>query len=480
MIGFMASINLSTRMPKSATAYDIPVTSDALDQLSPDHRRSADLGGFEGKLGQTLVLAGSADEPIRVLVGLGPRDELNQESLRAAAAAYVRSVGGHQAVACTLAEAPGPMTPAEAVGAVAEGLGLASYAYRPLKTDKPPKLKKATIVASGPGVRAAFNQAQAIVRAVMLARDLVNEPGGTMTPVAFAAKAKEVAKESGLKIQVWDEKRIAREKLGGVLAVNQGSTHPPRFIRLDYVPAGRSQAKVALVGKGITFDSGGLSIKTSSGMMTMKVDMTGGAVVLGVMTTLAALKVKVSVSAYIPLTDNMINGDAFRPGDVFRARNGKTVEVLNTDAEGRLVLADALSLAAESKPDVMIDIATLTGSVSAALGTKIAGILGTSDELVRRLEDAAALTGEKVWRLPLPEEYRKQLDSNIADLKNIGNGPYGGALVAGLFLKEFVAEVPWVHIDLGLSAEADAEDGVITKGGTARGVRLLAQVMRDW
>lgn len=476
----MASISLSARLPKSATAYDVPVASDELESLSPDLQRSAQLNGFSGNAGQTLVLAGPNDGPIRVLVGLGKRASMDLESLRNSAAAYVRSVSTHKAVGCTLAENPGTLASVDAIGAVVEGLALASYSYRQFKTGDAPTLRKVSVVASGAGVKVAFTKAHSIVNAVSLARDLVNEPGGSLTPLAFATKAKEVAKASGLKIQVWDEKRIARERLGGVLAVNQGSTHPPRFLKIDYVPTAKPTASVALVGKGITFDSGGLSIKTGAGMMSMKIDMTGGAVVLGAMSTLADLKVKVAVTAYIPLTDNMINGDALRPGDVFTARNGKTVEVLNTDAEGRLVLADALSVAAEKKPDAILDIATLTGSVSAALGTKISGIMGTDQEVLDRLEAAGGVTGETVWQLPLPTKYRKQLDSNVADLKNIGNGPFGGALVAGLFLKEFVADVPWAHIDLGLSADSDSNDGVIVKGGTGVGVRLLVETLRSW
>lgn len=313
-----------------------------------------------------------------------------------------------------------------------------------------------------------------------MVRDLVNEPGGTMLPVAFAAKAKEIAAASGLKATIWDEKRIAKEKMGGILAVNQGSTHPPRFLMLSYTPKTKPTANLALVGKGITFDSGGLSLKTGAGMMTMKVDMAGGAAVVGAMSLLGAYGCTAAVTAYVPLTDNMVNGDAFRPGDVFRARNGKTVEVLNTDAEGRLVLADALSYAAEAEPDAIIDIATLTGAVSAALGAGYAGIMGTDDAVCEQLAAASAKTGEKTWRLPLPPEYRPQLDSIVADIKNIGAGPYGGALTAGLFLKEFVGDVPWAHIDLGMSAMTEADDGVITKGATGFGVRLLAETVTNW
>ena len=249
---------------------------------------------------------------------------------------------------------------------------------------------------------------------------------------------------------------------------------------LSYVPAGKPTGNLVLVGKGITFDTGGYSIKTGSGMMTMKIDMAGGAAVLGAMTALGALGTTASVTAYIPLTDNMINGDASRPGDVFAARNGKTVEVLNTDAEGRLVLADALSLAAEKKPDAIIDIATLTGSVTAALGPDYAGLMGNNDHVIAQVEAASAATAENVWHLPLPDAYRKTLDSVVADMRNIGTTPYGGALTAGLFLEAFVDDVPWAHLDIGVAAMSEADKGIVRKGGTGFGVRLLAETCASW
>ncbi len=476
----MPSLSLSASLPKSATVHDVPVASDEIGALGPDLERDAGLQGFDGKVGQTLVLAGGAEGPMRVLVGIGPRSSVDAGVLRKAAAAFVRAVGKHKVAATTLAEDPGDIDRADAIRAVCEGIGLASYRYTALKTGPEQPLRRVVVVSKGAGSKAAFQRGVATVDAVCLARDLVNEPGGSMTPEAFTAVARTVCKDAGVKLTVWDEKRIAKEKLGGVMAVNQGSTHPARFLTIDYKPTGKPLANVALVGKGITFDSGGLSIKTSTGMMTMKVDMTGGAVVLAVMSLLPALGVKTAVTGYIPLTDNMINGDAIRPGDVFTARNGKTVEVLNTDAEGRLILADALSIAAEKKPDAIIDIATLTGSVSAALGVAMAGLMGTDESLIARLEAASAPSGEQVWHLPLPTEYRKQLDSVVADVKNIGSGAFGGALVAGLFLKEFTADLPWAHIDLGMSAMSDADDGVKTKGGTAFGVRLIASALEAW
>lgn len=476
----MLAISTSRSIPKSATAIDVPVAADELDQLGADQKRVAELQGFEGKVGQTLVMAGVTDQPLDVLVGIGERAEITVDSLRRSAAAFVRSVSGHKAVATTLVEQAGDLDLSAVVRAVVEGLGLASYRYTAQKSDpKPATLRKATVVATGKGVKLAFDQGVASVAAVTLARDLVNEPGGSLLPVSFAAVAKKVATEAGLKVTIWDEKRIAREKLGGVLGVNQGSTHPPRFVMISYTPKGKPTANLAFVGKGVTFDSGGLSIKPAASMMDMKIDMGGAAAVLGAMTLLPILGAPAAVTAYIPLTDNMVSGDAIRPGDVLTARNGKTIEVLNTDAEGRLILADALSLAAEKKPDAIIDIATLTGAVTAALGTKIAGVLGT-DGPVAACEAASAATAEKLWHLPLPSEYRSLLDSTIADLRNIGTGPYGGALVAGLFLQEFTDGVPWAHLDLGVTASCDADDGINTKGATGVGVRLLAELAVSW
>ncbi len=476
----MPSLTLSSTIPKSATAFDVPVSSEGIDALGDDLARTCRLQGFTGEVGETLVVPAPATEALQVLVGIGAPDELDIHALRSAAAAFVRAVGSHQAVATTLVGAAGDIDSSAALQAVVEGVALASYRYLSLKSDPKSTLRKISVVAKFSGAKTAFTSAKALVDAVALARDLGNEPGGSLIPSAFVDKAKEVAASTGLKVTVWDEKRIAKERMGGMLFVNKGSTHPARLLMLSYTPKGRPTANLALVGKGITFDSGGLSIKTAAGMMTMKIDMAGGAAVLGAMSALGAMGTTAAVTAYIPLTDNMINGDASRPGDVFTARNGTTVEVLNTDAEGRLVLADALSLAAEKKPDAIIDIATLTGSVTAALGVGYAGLMGTDDHVLSQIQSASVGTGEKVWHLPLPDEYRKNLESVVADLRNIGSTPYGGALTAGLFLSEFVGDVPWAHIDLGMSAMSDQENGIITKGGTGFGVRLLVETCARW
>ena len=483
----MPTVTVATSAPKSATAVDRPLTTAELNKAPAALKRSAKLQGFEAKPGQTLVLpsttAGAG--PTEVLVGLGKPSEVTVATIRQAAAAYAKAVAGHDSVVTNLGAAIGKVDAADAAAAATEAIRLTSYRFTALKETTAEKaamkLKRVTLLGSGKGLKAAVASASAVADAVALARDLTNEPGGSLTPEVFVARTRKAASGTGVRVSVWDEDRIRAEKLGGVLAVNQGSEHPPRFLTISYAPKGRTpKAKVALVGKGITFDSGGLSLKTAAGMMTMKIDMAGAAAVMATMTSLSAVKAPVAVTAYIPLTDNMTGGDAQRPGDVFVARNGKSVEVLNTDAEGRLVLADALSLAAEAEPDAIIDVATLTGSASVALGTQVAALMATDDKLAARLEEASATTGEKVWRLPLPEEYRPQLDSNVADLRNIGAGPYGGSLVAGLFLKEFTDGRPWAHIDLGLSAMADADRGMTPKGGTGFGVRMLVETLANW
>ncbi len=370
----------------------------------------------------------------------------------------------------------------ERAQAFSEGLFMGAYEYIELKSDtKPRKLSTVSIVGSGRKMSKGVERARTTSRGVNLARNLVNRPGGDLTPVAFARVASKTAKEHGLSIKILGLSEIKKAKMGGLLGVNRGSTQQPRFVQIAYQPSKPSKKHVALVGKGITFDAGGLSIKTSQGMSTMKCDMGGAAAVLGTMSALADLSFPVRVTGYIPLTDNMLGGDATRPGDVLKIRNGKTVEVLNTDAEGRLVLADALSLASETKPDAIIDLATLTGACMVALGNEYAGLMGTDADLADQLLQASAETGEKIWQLPLPSSYRSQLDSEVADMKNIGSGPYGGAITAGLFLKEFVAEeIPWAHLDIAGPAFADAPWGIHPKGGTGFGVRLLLRFIEDF
>jgi leucyl aminopeptidase len=311
--------------------------------------------------------------------------------------------------------------------------------------------------------------------AVALARDLVNEPPGTMTPRALADVAAEIAQRPELELTVWDEDAIADERLGGLMGVARGSAEPARLIRLVYDPPG-ARSSIAFVGKGITFDSGGLSIKTADGMETMKTDMSGAAAVLAAMSVLPALAPKVRVTAIVPASENMPGGRATKPGDVLRIRNGKTVEVLNTDAEGRLVLADGLSLAVEAGVDAIVDLATLTGACVVALGRKIAGLMGNHPGWVEQVRAAGERSGEPSWPLPLYEDYRKLIDSDVADVKNISSGRWAGTLTAGLFLKEFVGDMPWAHLDIAGPARSEENDGIFQRGGTGFGVRTLVEL----
>jgi leucyl aminopeptidase len=438
--------------------------------------------GFDGKLGEALAVptAGRLKAKAVVLVGVGDPAELTTDGVRRAAAAVARRATKAASVATTLATAASDVAVADAAQAVAEGFVLGAYQYLEYKGDATPsKLKKVTVLApGGAAVRDAVERGAAVGEAVSWARDMVNTPSKEKAPADMAAAARRLLRGKGVTVQVLDVKELQAQRMGGVLGVGQGSEQTPRFLKMTYAPAGTAKGKpLAFVGKGVVFDSGGLSLKTAGGMETMKTDMSGGAAVIAAMSTLAALGVKTRVTGYVPLVENMPSGTAIRPGDVLRIRNGKTVEVLNTDAEGRLILADALSLASEEKPAAVIDLATLTGACMVALGDKIAGLMGNDDEWVTEVKAAADRAGEPVWHLPLPSEYRKQLESEVADMKNIG-GSYGGALTAGLFLQEFVDGAPWVHLDIAGPARANADDGYLTKGGTGFGVRTLVELAR--
>jgi leucyl aminopeptidase len=354
-------------------------------------------------------------------------------------------------------------------------MSMAAYRFTSYKSNGDrPRVETVTVIGAG---QAALDRGARVAEAVALARDLVNEPAGGLTPSRLAQLATEVAEREGLSITVLDEVAIENEGLGALRGVSLGSDEPPRLIELVYEPPGRARGTVALVGKGITFDSGGLSLKTADGMMTMKTDMAGGAAVLATMSALPTLGVKTKVIGFIPTTENMPGGRAIKPGDVLKARNGKTIEVLNTDAEGRLILADGLSLAVEAKPDAIIDLATLTGAQVVALGRRIAGLMSTNDSLLEQVEEAADRAGEPVWELPLPDIYRKDIDSDVADIKNIGRPGQAGTLIAGLFLREFVADVPWVHMDIAGPARSDEDDTYLRKGATGFGVRTLLELL---
>jgi leucyl aminopeptidase len=311
---------------------------------------------------------------------------------------------------------------------------------------------------------------------VFIARDLVNEPPSVATARFLGERAQRYCRGRGLTVEVWNKKKIESMKLAGLLAVNRGSLEEPRFIRIHYKPAGKPKKKVALIGKGITFDSGGLSLKPSKSMETMKLDMAGGAAVIATMSCLPRLGLNVEVTGYVPTTDNLPGHNAQKPGDIICYLNGKTIEVLNTDAEGRLILADALALAAQQKPDYMINLATLTGACMTALGTQVGGLFSNSQPLADHLLRCSRDTGEKLWQLPLVKEYKELIRSSVADMKNIG-GAHGGAITAALILQEFVGNTPWAHLDIAGPAFAESDNALGPKGGTGFGVRTLVKFL---
>jgi leucyl aminopeptidase len=486
-------VRLVRRLPDDVELLAVPVAADD-PRLAEVHAEEVDSDdspldygylhrrGFEGKVGQAQSLPGEMD--IQVLaVGIGLRDDLSTDQVRRIGATIARHGRRLRVLATTLFDVlPDDFDRVAAAQALAEGASLACYDFSTYKSDpRRSSVERLAVVGTGgKRVQAGLDLGLRIADAVSWARDLVNEPGGSLSARRLGEVAVEMAQREDLQITVLDEDDIVEARLGGLLGVNRGSAEPPRFIQLAFEPTKRARATVALVGKGITFDSGGLSIKTADGMVTMKDDMGGAAAVLGVFSALRAVDPAVRVLGYIPTTDNMIGGDATRPGDVLRIRNGKTVEVLNTDAEGRLVLADALSMAAEDDPDAIIDLATLTGACTIALGNKIAGLMGNNPELIEQVREAAARTGERVWELPLPVDYRRQLNSDIADVKNVGPR-FGGALLAGLFLQDFVPETtPWAHIDIAGPAWSGESEGIVTKGGTGFGVRLVLELLRSF
>ena len=434
---------------------------------------------FKGEAGKAEPLM--ADDGGTVLaIGMGRRADVTADTYRRAGALIADGAAGAETVATTVLTAvPEGVDQRAATQALAEGVLLGSYRFNNYKGEGDAPVLSEVVVVDGATARtqAALDRGARIAEAVNLARDLVNEPAGSVTPTRLAEIATEVGGATGLDVTVWDEVTIENERCGGLRGVSLGSDQPPRLIQLTYEPEGRARGTIALVGKGITFDSGGLSIKTAEGMTTMKTDMAGGAVVIAAMSVLRTLGVKSRVIGIVPATENMPGPRAIKPGDVLKARNGKTIEVLNTDAEGRLVLADGLSLACEARPDAIVDLATLTGAVTIALGKRIAAVMGNSDGFIAQVQSAAERVAEPTWPLPLPDFYKNHLESEVADMKNIGRPMQAGTIIAGLFLREFVDDTPWVHLDIAGAARSDDNDGYIRRGGTGYGVRTIIELV---
>jgi len=475
------AINVVSEIGATQTvASDRPVRSDDLELLGVE-RPYLDASGFTGKVGETTLLPNGTN--LVIAVGLGG-SELTVSEVRRVSASLWKAATKVKSLSSTVAMVAAQTMGAEkALQAVIEGMLLASYRFDEHKgmTEDPSFLENVVIVApDGVDASKALDRGLSVARAIALARDLVNHPGGSMTAIGMAGEAEKVASETGLEIEIWNRERLEEEKCGGILGVNAGSTEEPRLIRMTYRPLGESRATIHLVGKGITFDTGGLNLKSFEGMETMKIDMGGAAAVIGAMSALSSLAPDVTVVGTCCCTDNQPGPNATKPGDVLKIRNGKTVEVLNTDAEGRLVLADGLSIAAEEAPDLIVDLATLTGACMVALGNEYAGLMGNDAGAVARVESASSAANEKMWHLPLPKEYRKQLDSPIADLRNIGTGRLGGALTAGLFLKEFAGNTPWVHLDIAGPVTTEETTGESSKGATGFGVRTLLELAVSW
>jgi leucyl aminopeptidase len=476
-------------------AGGVLASADAL--VGGELKRALERGDLKGKKEETLLLfprrghrpghLAEATGPERVLmVGAGAPGELDAETLRRLMGRAVRVAEGLRLKEISAWLDPSwPPGEALAAQAMTEGAVLAAWRFQELKTtrddDGPsPELSRLVLLGQGDGeaARLGLRIGLAQARGENLARTLQARPGNVATPTHLADEARRLAKEHGLKVTVLGPRELEKEKMGALLAVARGSEEEPKLIALEYRGGRKGDRPIGLVGKGLTFDTGGISIKPASGMEDMKYDMSGGAAVLGVMQAAAELTLPVNLVGIIPSTENLLSGKAVKPGDVVRTREGKTVEVINTDAEGRLILADALSFARTFDPVVLVDCATLTGAALVALGNHASAVLGNDDELIRQLRDAGDRSGQRCWPLPLWKEYRDQLDSNVADLMNVG-GRNAGAITAAAFLKEFVGEVPWAHLDIAGTAYGEGKLSYQRKGGYGVPTRLLLEWVRS-
>ncbi|MGE5925956.1 MAG: leucyl aminopeptidase [Gemmatimonadota bacterium] len=437
-------------------------------------------GDFTGKRDEIAIIYPDGPAAKVLLVGMGKVTGDPAPAIRRAAAAAAKrakNLGVTEAAFWAVPEAHGAAGGGAVVRAAAEGLPFGAWQYTALKRppeDARPQLERVRILVSAGGadVEAGHRRGAAIAAGQALARGIQVLPGNECTPSFLGREAEALARRHGIGVTVLDRAAIVAEKMGALLAVAQGSAEEPRFIALEY--AGAEGAPVVLIGKGVTFDSGGISIKPAQSMEDMKFDMSGAAAVLGTFEMLGRLKPKVRVVGLIPSAENMLSGSAYRPGDVVRSHYGKTIEVVNTDAEGRLLLADALSYARRYQPACVVDAATLTGAIVIALGHVAAGVMGTDDGLIEELRAAADRAGERIWPLPLWDEFRDLIKSDIADMKNSGGRP-AGSISAAWFLREFVDGFPWAHLDIAGTAYSDREDPMRVKGPTGVGVRLFSE-----
>ena len=466
-------------MPFPATLLESPLGA-ILTRLAEAKWLPKSVGEVMPMLGLDSEATGLAASAV-VLFGLGKPAKFDAGSAFAAGVAVGKKLASKKraTVAVLIPEPVAHSSAPLTTSSLVEGMIVGTKSAELRKTEQT-RHAWDTLIAVGPANAAEsfdrdVKRGQIIGEAVNLARDLVNLPPAEKRPQSYAEQVVAIATEAGLTVASWTEDRIKAERFGGLLGVAAGSDEAPAFVILEHKLGGDAPT-LALVGKGVTFDSGGLSLKPSASMEDMKCDMTGSAVVAATMQAVARLKLKINVVGYLPITENMVNGHAMRLGDVLTMRNGKTVEILNTDAEGRLILADALAYAAEQNPSKIVDLATLTGACLVALGNKVAGLCSNDDSFAAEVTKASQATGERTWRLPLDDDYLDLLKSQVADLKNVG-GKYGGAITAAKFLEQFVAKTPWVHLDIAGPAWAESDSATRDGGGTGCFVRTLVALV---
>lgn len=440
---------------------------------------------FEGKQGQSFLIVQEQGIRFVAIVGLGKRSEVKIANMRNASAIGVALLREKGAKVIAV-EVPPELDAGKASQAVTEGALLISYRFTKYKTQKVEEIKQIqhiTIVSDRTGMAAklGFDAGVIITDSCNMVRDLQNLPSCDMTPANFAEVAYQMAKKEKLDCRILDRKALEKGGWGGILAVGKGSAQEPRLVTIEYAPKGAKKT-IAVVGKGVTFDTGGISIKPAPSMADMKFDMSGAAATIGIVRNASRLKLPVRVIGIMGLAENMLGSESYKPGDIVKTKMGKTIEVDNTDAEGRIVLADALYHATTFKPDAIIDLATLTGACVVALGDVASGLLGNDQALIDQIISASERSGEKTWQLPLWEEYDKDIESPIADMRNVGLPRMAGAISAAALLKQFVGETPWAHLDIAGVAWADARDRYFTRckeGGTAYGVRLITEFLRE-
>ncbi len=447
-------------------------------------------GEFEGKLNQAVLLHTSGKAPAKrvLLIGLGKKKDARVDYIRQAmgtAVKRVRQAGASSFVTCLHGEDLSKTSAVELAQALVEGAILGTYQFTEYLSDKKAGAKQVarlTVLATDSrqltDLKEGARRGTATAEAAMLVRDLCNHPSNVMTPTRVATEAKKIGRERSVRVKILERAQVERLGMGAFLGVARGSHEPPKFIILEYNGSRRNEKPIVIVGKTITFDTGGISLKPAENMEQMKADMTGGAEVLATVRAASRLRLPIHLIGILPATENMPGGRAIKPGDVLKSLSGKTIEVQNTDAEGRLILADGLAYAARLKPAAVIDIATLTGACVVALGQFAIGMFGNNEDLKRAVRDSGMKAGERVWEMPLWDEYFEQLKSDVADMRNIG-GRGGGMITAALFLSKFIGDHPWVHLDIASTDWSERERAYIPKGPTGIGTRLLIQYLID-